>query len=474
MQRGNKVLSPFVRFLRGDRPAILRLGFVVGLIALVALFFVAIDLTPDLSAMRVTLLSGPEGGEDYALAARLARAANKRGGTVVNVATPGMAENLMMLAGKLRGNKPDFALALDGLTYPGPERLELVARLPDTRTLFILGPDAGSIHAIADLAGLRIGVGPGSSATKLLAREILGSEVLEGLNVTLSEHPLEEQVEQLRKHQLDLGFFLLATNAPLIGRAMRGGLQMVNLGNAEALASRIPSLRVTTVYPGQVDLVRGLPRTASKTFQMDVLMLTRRHVSRSKKVEMLGLMDSVFKGFIDLNRNTENHTGLQEIGDLKPFIQNGGPNVLDEYAPRLLDFMPPANWLHYVVVISLLLNAMTLWHRFRLWRIDQLRIQLEDKALALFGQSHTVMEIALLTPKPGEFNADRRRMLDALIDETQSLRQRVRRYSVAMIVPMGAEMYYRSQEGLVDGQLQALRRFRDRLTKLEKGAGRTD
>jgi hypothetical protein len=456
------------------RPTFLRVGFLVGLIVLVGLFFAAIDLSPDLSTMRVGVLSGPEGGEDYALASRLARAAHKRNGTVVNVVTAGMAANLAALSKNDRSDKAEFALALDGLEYPGTENLELVARIPATRTLFILGPAADSIHSIADLAGMRIGIGTEFSATSLLAKEILGSAPLKGLNVTLSEHPLAEQVDKLRRHELDLGFFLVADDSPLIDQAVRDGLQIASLDNAEALASWLPSLRVSTLYPGQVDLVLGLPRTAKKTFQLDMLMLTNRHVSRSKKVEMLGLMDTAFKGFVDLNRNTENHTGLAEVADLRPFVQNGGPSVLDEYAPRLLDFMPPANLLHYVVVVSLLLNAMTLWHRFRLWRIDHQRIHLEDRALAFFGRNHTIMEISLLTPKPGDFDGERRRMLDVLIDETQTLRQRIRRYSVAMIVPMGSEMYYRSQESLVDGQLQALRRFRDRLNRLGKGAEQAD
>jgi hypothetical protein len=133
-----------------------------------------------------------------------------------------------------------------------------------------------------------------------------------------------------------------------------------------------------------------------------------------------------------------------------------------------LDILPPANLLHAVVVISLLMNAMTLMHRFRLWRIDHHRVQLEEQTLALFGRHYTVMELALLKPKAEEFNAGRRQRLNVLIDETQALRQRIRRYSVALIVPMGSEMFYRTQETLVEGQLQALRRFREGLENAQR------
>jgi hypothetical protein len=458
---------------RRARLLILRVGVVLGLIALTGLFFAAIDLTPDLSALRVTLLSGPIGGEDYALATRLAAEAQRRRGTLVNIATAGVGVNLARMRDTTGGDRPDFALAVEGLDYSGAADLELVARVPVTRTLFVLGPDADALRTIADLKGRHIGIGPKDSATNLLARKILTAEPLKGLNVTLGEYPLPAQLTLLRAHRLDLGLFLVAADAPLIRDALRQGLQMAGPGNVEALASHLPALRVTTVYPGQIDLLRGLPRAAKQTFQTDVLVLTHRGVSRSKKMEMLGLLDATFKGFIDLNRNRENRTGLAEIADLKGFLQNGGPDLLDQYAPRLLDILPPANLLHAVVVISLLMNAMTLMHRFRLWRIDHQRVQLEEQTLALFGQAYTVTELALLTPKVGEFDAERRQRLNVLIDETQALRQRIRRYSVALIVPMGSEMFYRTQETLVDGQLQALRRFRarlDRSGKLESSA----
>jgi hypothetical protein len=452
------------------RPLSLRIGVFVGLIALIGLFFAAIDLTPDLSAMRATLVSGPADGEDYALAATLAAAAKRHHGTLLNVATAGVGVNLARLGDATAGDRPDFALAVEGLDYSAARELELVARVPATRTLFALGPDADAMHSVADLKGRQIGIGPRDSATNLLAREILNAAPLDGLGVTLSEHSVPAQLTLLRGHRLDLGLFLVAADAALIRDALRHGLQIAGLGNGEALASHLPALRVTTVYPGQIDLLQGLPRVAKQAFQTDVLMLTHRGVSRSKKVSMLGLLDTTFKGFVDVNRTRENHTGLPEITDLKGFLQNGGPSLLDQYAPRLLDLLPPANLLHAVVVVSLLMNAMTFLHRFRLWRIDHQRVLLEDQALALFGRHYTVMEIALLNPKAGEFDAERLRRLDALIDGTQALRRRIRRYSVALVVPMGSEMFYRTQETLVDGQIQALRRFRARLDRGQRAA----
>ena len=446
-----------------------RIGSSIGLIVLLGLIFAAIDLKSDLSHLKITVLSGPKDGEDYALTALLAGEAKRSGGTIVNRATAGVTANLAGLAGAEAARTTLFALVPDGLDLPKSERLVLAARLPRTRTLFLLGPKADAVHYVSDLAGMRIGIGPAGSATALFGREIFGSNLLKELNLALSEHSFTEQLDGLKQGRLDLGLFVMDMDAPLIEQAVRAGLQLASFDNAEAVAARIPALKVATLYRGHFDQLRLLPQTNKKVFQVDLLLLADARVARSQTVAMLVLLDTAFKGFIEVNRNTPNRTGLREVADLKPFLANGGPSVLDEYAPRLMDFMPPANLLHFVVVISLLFNGLAFWHRFRLWRIDVNRLQVEDLAFDLFGHHYTVKEIAQLTPRPGEFREVEQALLNELIRQTQALRQQVRRYSVSFVVPMGAEIYYRHQETLIDEQLQALRQFRARLQRLDSG-----
>jgi hypothetical protein len=446
-----------------ETPSTYRIGFIIALILLFGLIFAAIDLTPDLSHMRVTVLSGPENGQDYTLVEELSRAAKRHRATVINSATSDTAASLERLANEEGGEDGLFALAPDGLSYPRPEKLELLARLPRSRTLFILGRRANSIRYPADLMGFRIGIGPHGSATALLAREILGSKLLRKLGLTLDEYPFVEQIDHLEQGKLDLGLFLMDADAPLIEQAVRGGLQIASFDNAEALSARIPALKVHTLYAGYFEPLRGLPQTDKKVFQTDLLMLSNGEASRSETVAMLVLLDAVFKGFIEVNQNTPNDTKLQEARDLRPFLKNGGPSLLDEYAPRLVNLMPPANILHYVVVISLLFNATVLWHRFRLWRIDAKRLKLQDRAFDLFGHHHTVEEIGQLRPEPGGFSPRQKEILDELIRDFQLLRPWIHQLSVSLIVPLGAELYYRQQERLVEESLRALRQLRARL-----------
>jgi len=446
-----------------ETPSTYRISFFLTLALLLGFIFATLDLAPNLSHMKITVLSGLKNGQDYALIEKLAHAAELRQGTVINTATAGVATSLEQLVKEEGRKKSLFALAPDGLRYPSPEKLELVARLPQSRTLFMLGPYADAIRYPSDLAGLRIGIGPHGSATALLAREILGSELLKKLKVTLSERPFVEQIDHLRRGKLDLGFFLTDADAPLIEQAVRGGLQIASFDNAEALSARIPALKVHTLYAGHFEQWRRRPQTNKKVLQTDLLMLGNREASRSETVAMLVLLDAVFKGFIEVNQNTPNDTGLQEAPDLKPFLKNGGPNLLDEYAPWLVSLMPPANILHYVVLVSLLFNAAAVWHRFRLWRIDAQWLKIKEQTFDLFGHYYTIEEIGQIQPKPGEFNARQTERLHKLIRDLQLLRPRIRQLSVSLIVPMGAEYYYRQQERMVDDALRVLRQLRARL-----------
>jgi hypothetical protein len=116
-----------------------------------------------------------------------------------------------------------------------------------------------------------------------------------------------------------------------------------------------------------------------------------------------------------------------------------------------------------VVGFSMLFSAMTLWHRFRLWRIDALRVQIERDVPTLFGASTTVGDIEAMAPSERHRGDETRAAVDALIERLSGLSARCRRHSLSVVVPMGEEMSYRYQETLVADLTHALRAFRERL-----------
>lgn len=189
-----------------------------------------------------------------------------------------------------------------------------------------------------------------------------------------------------------------------------------------------------------------LPKTNKKVFQVDTLVLGDGSASRSDVVALLVLLNETFHGFIDYNRGTPNDTGLAKSRDLLTFIDNGGPNFLDEYAPGLVNLMPPANLFHYVVVISLLMNLLSGWNRWRLYRVDSNRIKIENQIRDLFGSKLTLEEIKLDQHMNIEVDKN---LLNELIIQSEQLLQRCRKHTVSMVTPLGDENIYRYHEGLI-------------------------
>jgi hypothetical protein len=125
--------------------------------------------------------------------------------------------------------------------------------------------------------------------------------------------------------------------------------------------------------------------------------------------------------------------------------------------------MPTATWVQLILGFSLLLNGISLWHRFHLWRIDANRSRIENAMPPLFGPRVTVGEIADMAPSEKHRSPGERAQLDTIIDRLATLSERCRRQSQSVLVPMGEEMGYRNQEELIAALLYALRTFRDRL-----------
>ena len=82
-------------------------------------------------------------------------------------------------------------------------------------------------------------------------------------------------------------------------------------------------------------------------------------------------------------------------------------------------------------------------HRFRLWRIDARRVQIEGGIARMFGPDARVADIAARVPSPTRVDNVSVAQIDAITDDLNALAQRCRRQSLSMMVPMGQELAYR-------------------------------
>jgi hypothetical protein len=113
--------------------------------------------------------------------------------------------------------------------------------------------------------------------------------------------------------------------------------------------------------------------------------------------------------------------------------------------------------------VSLLFNAMGFGHRFRLWRIDAARVKLESELARLFPPSTTLGDIRRTRAEGELATAQTRAEIDRVVGALEDLAQRSRRQSLSVLVPMGQEMAYRYQEGVIYETLAVLREFRGQM-----------
>jgi len=281
--------------------------------------------------------------------------------------------------------------------------------------------------------------------------------------VQLVNKPLGEQLDAAKKGELDLALLVIDEDAPLVVTALREtGLQIAGFSHIDVIARRLPHFRTGRIGAGQYEAVKVVPAQDKRVLRVETAIVGNRCASRSATIDLLNVVSRRFPDFVRHNKDTPNTTGLEPSITSKGFFERGGPELADEYAPWLVDVMPPTNWAYIVMGVSLLFNAMGAGHRFRLWRIDDTRVKLEGELPALFGANITLGDIAHITP--GESDAklttpETKATVASLIKRLEELAARSRRQSLSVLVPMGQEMAYRYQEEIIYQTLAVLRSF---------------
>jgi len=442
----------------------LKAVLLLGLLALIGLLAAWATRPPTLAHLRVALLSGDERGNYYAVVSALAAEAQQQHGNIANLASAGSVENVARLIAARPACTIHFALVQEGMDWPAGHPLELIGRLSKAESLVFLGPDADRIRALSDLRGKRIGIGPSGSGTARLVRQVFAP--LAELDLRLSTHSLDEQLAKLAARELDLGAMVIDEDARLLTETVRDRqLQLLNLPDADVLARRLPFTRVGRIAAGQYDPVRQLPGEDKRVLRVDTLLVGNHCARRSATQALMTVLGTVFPDFVRENRDKPNWTGLRWAPAARSYLDNEGPDIVGVYAPWVVDLMPTASWLQLIFGLSLLFNAMSLWHRFRLWRIDAHRVRAEGALSLLFGTGITVGEISQMPASAPHRTSETRAQLHAIIDQLVTLSDRCRRHSLSMLVPMGQEFSYRYQEALIADLLYALRAFRDRLER---------
>ena len=432
------------------------------LLLLLSVLLAWLDPRPTLRHVRLTILSGASTGNYHATVDRLAAEVARHRGSIRNQATAGSAENVQRLVAARTSCEFQVALVQGGTRVPADAGLELLGRLPQPESLIILGRDLERVRTPLDLSGMRIGIGPVGSGTEQMMRRLL-AQVPE-LQLVVATPTIDQQLDMLVRGELELGAMVIDEGAALLRDAVvRRGLQILDMPEAAALARRLAFARAGSIDTGQIDYVRQLPPRALKVLQMDTLVVGNGCAKNGATVGLLTALSGVFPGFVAHNKGQPNLTGLPMSAVAANFLRDEGPDVLGTYAPWAVDILPLPTWIQLGVALSVLFSAMAIAHRFNLWRIDVHRVKIEREIPALFHPGVTLGEIADMPPSALHRSPEAHARIDALMSGLEALSERCRRQSLSILVPMGAEMFYRYQESLIAELLYALRLYRERL-----------
>ena len=446
----------------------LKTAVVVAAVAVIAVGVAKFGRNPDLSHVKAAMLSGSADGNYHAIVDTASAEARRQRGRLDNVTSAGSVENIERLAAAKASCDIQFALVQDGLPWPASHPFELIGRLPVSESFVVLGREADRVRSLADLRGMRVGIGPAGSGSEHVARQVISQ--LAELDIKVATQPLGEQIAMLERGDLDFGAMVIAPQSQLMRQAVRERkLQIVDIPVADALATRLSTARGGTIKAGYYDPVRQLPPTDKRIIEIDTLVIGNGCARESITQGVIAALSRVFPNFVSVNRERPNLTGLEYASAARSYFDNQGPDAVGEYVPWIIDIMPMARWVQLIFAFSLLFGAQAVWHRFRLWRLDAARVRIESDVSRLFPSAITVFEIAAMPPDQRLRTPEVRQKLAAAMSDLTALSDRCRRQSLSMLVPMGQEMSYRYQERLIAELIHALRQLQARLEDAKAG-----
>ncbi|MCH2108334.1 MAG: ABC transporter substrate-binding protein [Polyangiaceae bacterium] len=436
-----------------------RFGWLLWALPLVLLFSLLslVDVHWGYEHLRGGLLTGEDGGAYFQLGQHLEEKSAAGAGDLRALTSAGSVENLRRLQASMeQGCSEKFAFVQGGLHWANPD-IEYLGQLPNQEVVALVTRRGEAISAFADLAGRRIGIGAAGSGTRAFVGELLKLEELEKLPVQQIELSSVESIQGVLRNELDIAVLVQSAQSPLFQETARNpALEIGSLPEARGVARRLSGVSVMAIPQGQFDLLRRLPASELIVVALPTLLVANSCAARGEVIKFLKLVSEVFPSFIEENRSPAANSQKELKSVAAEFYHAGGPSLLDRYLPWLSDLISPDQAVYLVMGVSFLFNIMNILHRFRLWRLDAGRVNLESRIPEFLREDLTAADIE---EWQGNMSDDLRDSLDALIGEFYRLSIRCRRASLSPLVPMGAEMAYRYQEEMIEQRLSALKRL---------------
>ncbi|MGL5005057.1 MAG: TAXI family TRAP transporter solute-binding subunit [Casimicrobium sp.] len=245
----------------------------------IALMALAFKFARPAVPSTVTMSKGGAGGAYEAYAQRYAAALAEEGITLKLVPSKGAVENLQRLQDEKSGT--DLAFVQNGLADRDKAEegsLESLGSFFYEPVFVFYRPQATlpAITNIAQLKGMRIGIGSEGSGTQVLARALLSLNGVDANNAKFVAASNDEAATALREGSLDAIFVVANATAPLVQTLFREtSLRVADLEFSEAYSRRLGYVNPVIVERGVIDVPNQIPAQTVRTVATTTSLVAR-------------------------------------------------------------------------------------------------------------------------------------------------------------------------------------------------------
>ena len=162
--------------------------------------------------------------------------------------------------------------------------------------LFIFYRKDLELNSLADFKGLKVGIGPENSGTRLLAETILNLYGVNDENTTFIDQTHSIHFDMMEKGKLDIGFFLLPANNQFVFKlGTNPNLKIFSLRNSKAISRRFDYLYPEIVQAGGFDLRNNIPKEDIQVVSLPVDLVAKKSLDPSIVVAISLILKEEFK-----------------------------------------------------------------------------------------------------------------------------------------------------------------------------------
>jgi TRAP transporter TAXI family solute receptor len=336
----------------------------------------------SLPQTEFTILTGREGGGYYQTAQKYQKIAAEKGFKLNIRPTAGSVEALELL----EKGEADVGFIQGGIALDADERvlgsLASVYYEPVWVVLRTAAFDDPPPKRVTALMGKNIGIGEDGSGTQRLALQLLNAVGVTGTDANYFAGSSDETIDKLASGELDAALFVTTVESSTGQRLLKTpGLWLMDIEQADAIATHFPFLRMLTVPEGSLDLARNLPVEDKRLLATTANLVVRKDIHPDLlRLLTIAAVETHWRGDLFAKRNEFPNTDYSDL----PVDRRGaayleriknGESTFDNYLPfrwaavaeRYMLFVLPFVFLVIPIVTRAPL-VYTFWNR---WKVNR-------------------------------------------------------------------------------------------------------